>query len=834
MLSALELNGFKSFAEAGITVVVGPNGSGKSNVVDAIKWVLGSQSAKSLRGKEMSDVIFSGSKSRRQAGAAEVSLFLDNANGAIDHDAQQLQITRRVFRSGESEYLINRQPCRLRDVRDLLAAAGIATSGYAIIEQGRVDAVLQSSPKERRLIFEEAAGISRFRLKREEAARRLERVQQNLRRLGDVVEELQTRLKTVRAQATRARRYSETTERVRSLRIELGLEDWRTITARLDALQSDLAAELAIEQSLASQAAEAKAALVAIDERSELLARQLRETLSADATVRERLAQAESTRSSHLVRIDELEQEVVRLSHQLQTLASRAGDSQQLVATTADDLVASERLRAQLHQQVDALQQQMEGDETAAAEMRRETTRARDAVQEAERQVQQFGVERHSSEAKLHAVDVQREQRDSERQPLAERRERLAVDLRRATAELTRITAEVDESAGRLEAVHSELALHRAQLSAAQKRQAELAGRLTGARERIVVLEELEARLDGLAAGAREALRRARDEPDGPFRSVRGVVADLLQVDADTAPMIEAALGERANYLVVTETKSLAPVLADPQAWPARTTFLRLDVPHQASAVDRVELSNEPGVMGRADRFVEAPEDLSPLVRRLLARYWLVDTFTTAARLAAGLGQGLNFVTVAGEVMLADGTLAVGPRPSVGGMLSRRSELRALRDEIESMQTALADAEADSRRLEGLIDRGELATRQQTAAHANLVRVQAEVRVQSKAIAEHLEQIDVRLESLVAELETLDAQRGRLEHERDAAAASQQAAAEAVERRRSEIGELETCLAETTQRLAESQGKLNESRIELARAEQRVEGLRRQMEQLAR
>ena len=182
MLKALELSGFKSFADRtrfefppGISVVVGPNGSGKSNVVDAVKWVLGSQSAKSLRGKEMTDVIFNGCASRGPLGTAEVTLTLDNADGRLAIDAKDVHVTRRVYRSGEGEYLINRQPCRLKDIRELLVSTGITTEAYCIIEQGRVDALLQSSPKDRRGIFEEAAGISQFKLKKATAQRRMER-----------------------------------------------------------------------------------------------------------------------------------------------------------------------------------------------------------------------------------------------------------------------------------------------------------------------------------------------------------------------------------------------------------------------------------------------------------------------------------------------------------------------------------------------------------------------------------------------------------------------------------------------------------------------------------
>ena len=221
MFKALELVGFKSFADKtrfefppGITVVVGPNGSGKSNVVDAIKWALGEQSVKSLRGKEMADVIFNGSGTRKPMNVAEITLTLDNSKHLLPIDSPQVHITRRIYRSGEGEYLINRQPSRLRDIRDLLSGTGLGTQAYSIIEQGKVDVLLQSSTKDRRVIFEEAAGISRFKARKMEALRRLERVEQNLLRLSDIVNKVDSRLRSVRLQAGKARRYKEFTDRL--------------------------------------------------------------------------------------------------------------------------------------------------------------------------------------------------------------------------------------------------------------------------------------------------------------------------------------------------------------------------------------------------------------------------------------------------------------------------------------------------------------------------------------------------------------------------------------------------------------------------------------------
>src|SRR3954468_1563535 len=329
MLKALELFGFKSFADktrfefpSGISVVVGPNGSGKSNVVDSVKWVLGSQSAKSLRGKEMTDVIFNGCASRGPAGAGEVTLTLDNSEGRLPIDAKEVHVTRRVYRSGEGEYLINRQPCRLRDIRELLASTGITTEAYCIIEQGKVDALLQSSPKDRRVIFEEAAGISQFKIKKAAAARRMERVEQNLLRLSDIVDEVESRLRSVRLQAGKARRYREATERLQQLRTQVALVDWRALTKQLASRESQhLELRSRIEE-LNVQLAADEGSGHDVELRIEASVQQIRE-LDADASrTREVMAVQQSTLDNQQNRRLELEDDVARIREQLSGMSS--------------------------------------------------------------------------------------------------------------------------------------------------------------------------------------------------------------------------------------------------------------------------------------------------------------------------------------------------------------------------------------------------------------------------------------------------------------------------------------------------------------------------------
>src|SRR5436309_1974759 len=242
MLKRLELVGFKSFADKtafdfgdGITAIVGPNGSGKSNIVDAVRWILGEQSAKSLRGGEMADVIFNGSASRRSFGMAEVTMTFDNSKRALAIDAAEVQVSRRVYRTGEGEYLINGQVCRLKDIKDLFLGSGAGHNAYSIIEQGKVDVLLQASTRERRTIFEEAAGISRFKAKKIETLRKLERVDLNLSRLKDIIDEVEKQLRSVKLQASKAQRYQEYSDRLKELRIGLGLAEYHQFTQKLQA-----------------------------------------------------------------------------------------------------------------------------------------------------------------------------------------------------------------------------------------------------------------------------------------------------------------------------------------------------------------------------------------------------------------------------------------------------------------------------------------------------------------------------------------------------------------------------------------------------------------------
>ena len=315
-LKALELFGFKSFADrtrfdfpAGVTAVVGPNGSGKSNVVDAIKWVLGEQSARSLRGKEMTDVIFASSTARKPLNMAELSLVFDNGSRALPLDTDEVRIMRRVYRSGESEYLVNGEVGRLKDIRELFSGTGAATEAYSVIEQGRVDALLVASGRDRRVVFEEAAGITRFRTRRTEALRRLERAELNRQRLADIVGEVSGRLETVRNQAARAHRWRTMTHHLRTLRVAAATQDLSGVDARVAAVEAALAADHGALTVQETRAATATAELARLGDAAAAVQPRLAALRAEAGAASQREAATVATLESQRVRQDELEAE---------------------------------------------------------------------------------------------------------------------------------------------------------------------------------------------------------------------------------------------------------------------------------------------------------------------------------------------------------------------------------------------------------------------------------------------------------------------------------------------------------------------------------------------
>ncbi|MGI9428374.1 MAG: AAA family ATPase, partial [Bythopirellula sp.] len=400
-----------------------------------------------------------------------------------------------------------------------------------------------------------------------------------------------------------------------------------------------------------------------------------------------------------------------------------------------------------------------------------------------------------------------------------------------AETELRQLQTEHQQSKQRLDDADAKLRDDRRRLAQSQREKAELQDRLTAGQARATVLEELERRLDGLSSGAKEVLRLAREQPNGPFGKVRGLVADLLHVDADTASLVETALGHLANALVIEQINPDLLTMSEDE-WQGRTGFLRLDVPLAASAVDRIDLSGEPGVVGRADGFVETVPDLATLPRRLLGRYWFVDTLQTAVRLSTGVGRGLSYVTVVGEVVGADGTMTVGPRQSTSGLLSRRSELRALLDEIHEIEQNNSQLETRNAELEQSIQNADVQLQQLNDRHQHVAQLLNESKLKHAALAERRDEANRQLNVASEELEAAKSQATQNDSKttdfvaRLAALKDSQTELEQQIVSRSHQGK------QLEEQLEALQREVTDHRVALARCEQRRDGLQRQTEQL--
>ena len=793
-LKKLELFGFKSFADrtrfefdSGVTVIVGPNGCGKSNVVDAVKWVLGEQSAKSLRGREMADVIFAGSESRRSLGFAEATLVFDNSRGLLPIGVAEVEVTRRLYRSGESEYLLNRKPCRLRDLRELFMDTGIGVDAYSLIEQGKVDILLQSNPLERRAIFEEAAGISKYKSKRREAQRKLERTEQNLLRLGDILEEVDRRLRSVKYQAGKARSYLQYTERLKELRLSYALNQYHEQVTALAAHEAEIAARQ-------DRRAERAAALAALDQtraglESELMGLEdaARQADSRLGEVRSGIASHDSEIGFHRTRVGELQEIVERDRRKIADLTGRLRQMEADVADRRRDLQAvGQRARVQeeavarieaslreVSDQVRALAGRIENAKAAVMDL------AHERSQRASRQAS-LAMRLENLQAQSARLQARRDEVGAGLARLGEREAHLAAERQTLQAALAERRGRLDERRRAAETKQAELEATGQRLARAKEHTSALVSR----RE---LLEDLQKRGEGIPA----AVRRARQaiQESGRADQWRGMVADLIEVDVAHAVFIESALGPAEKLLVADHQADVLDLAHQLEGGlPGQVRFLAMDA--LAPAGDGRDLSAYPEAVGWAMDYLRVAEPVRPAIAHLLARTVVVRTLQGAVDLARGPLRGYRFVTLAGHVLEADGQIAVGPPGPETSLISRRAELRAIEVEHETVARQIQDL--DTLRQQALqvlqqLDEEQQHLRQEIyeASMANV-----EVEGQVRRLADSRRELQAEAPLLESELADLAAQdrEARAEHETvgreladlQARAAQQEAAAAAL------------------------------------------------------
>lgn len=705
MLKRLELVGFKSFAdktrldfEPGISAVVGPNGSGKSNIVDAIRWILGEQSAKSLRGKEMADVIFNGSGTRRSHGMAEVSLYLDNSRRYLPTDRDEVVLSRRVYRSGESEYFLNGQTVRLRDIRDLFLDTGAGHHAYSIIEQGKVDQILQASNKDRRHIFDEASGISRFKARKIEALRRLERVQQNLVRVQDIHEELDRQLRGLRSQAGKARRFRELADRLRLLRLASGADDYSRMTLELGQIEALLGPT-------AEQITRCRASLV---DREALLA-ELEETLTGKeeayrafttdlANLREDILTRESEAAKDQARAAELERAtndafaaITQGQSKLREIRQRLSDTQARRVQADGERLAhlqawesGQRDLSEIDHRIDQIRIHVEG-----------------FANECQSQIQQLNRLENEQSALESQLSLLWQQQTRITQRLEEWTANLDAARRQSSGLLlqqqsvrSQWSASVDQ-AGAISASHRTLLENRRELLERLAQERQLRTTVAG---RMDILEQLRARHEGMDAGVRTILSQ-REQSTDAWPAVLGVLGDMIAVAPELADIVELALGSRAQSLVVAHPESLTEdMLETARRLPGRVQFVAIE---DASS-DHLVVVEEQVPWPTVASLVGCDEVLRPLVDRLLGQTYLADDFDMA-RAMATRAVDLRFITRSGDILDPDGSVSTGPTHKTAGILARSAEIRTLRSELEEVNGVVNSLEAQGQDLEDQI-----------------------------------------------------------------------------------------------------------------------------------
>jgi chromosome segregation protein len=765
MLKALELSGFKSFADktrfdfpAGITVVVGPNGSGKSNIVDAIKWVLGEQSAKSLRGKDMSDVIFkgsSGANARKPANSASATIILDNSDGRLMSDSTEIHVTRRVYRSGESEYLINNEPCRLKDIRNLFRGTGVGTDAYSLIEQGKVERMLQASAKDRRAIFEEAAGISRFKAQKIEAERRLERVQTNLTRLADIVEEVGSRFRSIKNQASKASKYKEYTDRLQELRTYVGAKDFRALGERIETLKAQattLQSQLEsgkkdiVDLSTKHQDAEARVDKIAS------AADQLQESV---AGIREQLSQAESSIEISRQRILDLNRRDKEVTESLGKQKSRLHEVTTNRTAVERDLAAGKKenaaVRTQLQQvgtaiaQADSSTQQlvMRGDES-----RKKSELLASVVRDLTQQISGHTVQ----------IELQRQTH----QKISAEASQLQTQVRQQQSLVSEIENRFSECNRKAESSDSALATARQsvetitqRLGELQARQHDLKTQHAGVSQRAKVIEELEKRLEGVSSGAQELLKSARRQNTDLADRIVGLVADLIQVNVQHAGIVDAALGDRAQYIVVKDERLAHDLSEGRLSVSGRVGILSLDGIYSLGSRLDIDLANVEGIIGSVDSLVDTGGIHSGFVRSLLRGTWIVNDLKTAFRMRREQSDQVRYVTLSGEILEADGTLVVGPKSSFEGLVSRRSELRALASQSEGLKQEIASIDQSIATLKSELKQGQAQVQKLINENQSLSKELAQFQAQLSAAQRDLKISQEKSTAVTQEISTV-------------------------------------------------------------------------------
>ncbi|MFW5866259.1 MAG: chromosome segregation protein SMC, partial [Armatimonadota bacterium] len=848
-LKSLSMRGFKSFADhtefefgPGLTAIVGPNGVGKSNVADAILWVLGEQSNRAIRTQTSQDVIFTGAEKRSALGMAEVRLLLDNEDERLPIDFTEVEVFRRLYRSGESEYGINNSTCRLRDVHDLFVDTGVGQESYSIVGQGEIEAILSVRSEDRRELMEEVAGIGKYRRRRQQAQRKLEATEGNVRRIADIIYELTNQREPLEKAAEKARRYRDLDGDLRELELKLLAIDYQGRNERLGKLSND--------QSVGKADAEGtRARLNQLEAEEEKIQAELHRFENELGKLREQAREAEreaeKTERAHAVNEEKLRSARERLEELEQ---SDRGDSSRV---------------AELSEQLERLAEEREQVDTRGKVLSEEIAERRESLKQLE-------MRRRDAQSRLGKLQSQQQQRAQEAQNLvreAEAMESLRDELRervqRLESQQQSLRTQAEEGRARIEQIRRQRDELKEQVDAARERLGELtarhewltktlrehrkkrdtlAGSATAAETRLALLQELEASHEGFEDAVRAVMEAAEH---GQLEGVRGVVGALLDVPGRYETAIEAALGDRLQWIVVeTDEQAVAGIEWLKEAGRGEATFMPLSL-LSSIAPRTVSFASGDGCLGVASNLIKAPRDVRQILDHLLGDTLVMTDLEAARRHLKRAGYQCRAVTLDGEVVERGGAMRGGSRQDVDAtqVFSRKREMDQVERDLESLRHALANVwrfeerfEQEAEELSRQVEEAATAVSDTRARLSEAERDAVHIRDQAQTALTAADEMDREIEDLRKRVassaerqqELTEAGEERKSQVRELGTQieemrSQQLSSSVIEEKRSSLTEDEVELAELREKHRSLQELVKRTESELSRARQDVE-----------
>ena len=819
-LKSLELQGFKSFPDKtlirfgdDITAIVGPNGSGKSNISDAILWVMGEQSSKTLRGAKMEDVIFGGTQKRSAVGFAEATLTLDNSDRALAYDSDEVMVTRRYYRSGDGEYYINRQSARLKDINELFMDTGLGREGYSNIGQGRIDEILSLKSNDRREIFEEAAGISKYRHRKEETERKLAQTEDNLMRIGDKVSELELQLEPLRVQSEKARKYLELKEELKGVEVAVWLDTLDKLSAAAKKAEEDYASASFVLQ-------QAHDDLDKLYEKAEQLGSSLREEDGQLETLRVKANMLESTHQ--------------QLEGQMAVLRGNVENNNQNIARIQEELKGQEDRSGGVNSQIDQAQAR---------------------IQEIEELISARTKELEQLQLRLSAMTASAQGMTKRFLELRGQESTLAADIAGREADIRGLEESISQSAQRLEQLNADLAAGVSRRTGAQTQLNQAQEQLKQAQEQVTAanntiagyslrqssrqkrmedaqarLRQLTADLDSVTAKARvframerdfenyqKSVRMVMQEAErGRLRGIHGPVSRLIRTEDAYAVAIEIGLGAAMQQIVVgSEADGKAAISFLKRTGGGRATFLPL-TGIQGRVLQESGLESCRGFVGVASELVRCEKTYRSIIENLLGRTVIVQDMDSAISMSQKYRSRFKIVTLDGQVMNPGGSMTGGSVNKDAGILSRANELEKLSAQQKQLETDKLTAEAELTEARRQYDQVEF---ELSAARDQLREAEDQVlRLQGQE-KQYQVMVDAILEAEQSARRELDAlqQRGQTDRERYAA---QQAKVNVFKAQlaqcRREIAQLEGSQTETVEATTGINSRITELKTESA------------------